>query len=106
MIERYFTTSVAVARVTWTGNTSNGSTPVGTITAHVQPTSAEDALAMQMAFGLTHTLWCAADADVRVGDTLTIASGAFAGTYNARSVMKNVAVGRNQHLEVTALKDK
>lgn len=106
MIEKYFTTSVAVARVTWTGNVSNGTTAVGTMLMHVQQTSAEEAAAMQMAFGLTHTLWCAPDADVRVGDTLTIASGAFAGTYNVRSVMKNVAVGRNQHLEVTAVKDK
>lgn len=105
MISKFFTTSVAVNRTTWVGDEASGAA-VGTIMAHLQQTTAEETAVLQMAFGLTYTLLCSASADIRVGDTLTIASGVYAGTYNVRSTQVSPVLGMNQHMEVIIVKDK
>ncbi len=87
----------------WTGNSSTD-TALGSFNGHVQQASAEFALQMQSAFGSVFTIWCPKGTDVKTGDTVTIATGDYAGTYNVRAIQKN-ATGANQHLELVVIKD-
>lgn len=87
----------------WTGNSSID-TAITTFKGHVQQASAEYALQMQSAFGLTFTIWCPKGTNVKTGDTVTIALGDYAGTYNVRALQTN-ATGVNQHLELVVIKD-
>ena len=103
MISRYFTTSIAVKRMVWIGNASQD-TALGTFLGHIQQATAEYAEQLQSAYGITHSVWCAKGTNVKAGDTLTIATGDYAGTYNVRNVQVN-ATGRNQHLELIVIKD-
>lgn len=103
MIQRHFTTTFTVKRMVWTGNTS-ADTTLGTFKGHIQQASAEYAEQLRSAYGVTHSVWCAKGTDVKTGDTLVIATGDYAGTYNVRNIIVH-AVGHNQHFELTAIKD-
>lgn len=105
MIDRFYTQSVDVSRMVL--NVDGESTElavIGIVSAHVQQARVEFAQQIGEAWGRTFVLWCAVGTDVKSGDTLTIASGAYAGTYNLSDVQIN-AVGRNQHLQCVLIKD-
>jgi hypothetical protein len=105
MIDRFYTTSVDVSRMALQPDgESTALTVVGTISCHVQQARVEFAQQVGEAWGRTFIFWCPVNTDIKSGDTLTIASGAYAGTYNLSDVQIN-AVGRNQHLQCVAIKD-
>lgn len=103
MIEKFFTTTLTNTRMVWTGNTS-ALTAVGSFVGHIQQASAEYAEQLRAAFGVTHTIWCAMGTNVRTGDTITVATGSYAGTYSVRNIQTN-ATGTNEHLELIVIKD-
>jgi hypothetical protein len=102
-IERFYTTTITNTRMNWS-NESSAEIAVGSFSAHIQQPSPEFAQHIAEAWGQTFIIWCAKDTDVEAGDTLTIASGDYAGTYSIKNIQTN-AVGSNQHLEITAIKD-
>lgn len=103
MISKFFTTPITTKRMVWTGNSAED-TALGSFSGHVQQASPEFTQQIGEAFGKTFSVWCAVDTDVKEGDTLTIATGDYAGTYNVRNVQKN-ATGSNEHLELVVIKD-
>ena len=102
-IERFYTTTFTVTRMAWTGE-SSAETSAGTFSGHIQQARPEFAEQIAEAWGKTFGVWCAKGTDVDPGDTLTITTGDYAGTYNVKNVQTN-AVGANQHLELTVIKD-
>ena len=102
-IERFFTTTITNTRMTWSDE-SSAEAAVGSFSGHIQQAVPEHAQLVGEAWGQTFLVWCPIDTDVEAGDSLTIATGNYAGTYNVKNVMTN-AVGNNQHLELTAIKD-
>ena len=105
MIERLYTQSVSIQRMQLQGDgESTALSSVGTISSHVQQARVEFAQQIGEAWGRTFILWCGVDEDIKSGDTLSIAAGAYAGTYNLSDVQIN-AVGRNKHLQCVMLKD-
>lgn len=102
-IERFYTTTIAVTRMEWT-NESSAEASVGSFTGHIQQARPEFAEQIAEAWGKTFIVWCAKGTDVEPGDTLTISTGDYAGTYSVKNAQTN-AVGANQHLELTAIKD-
>lgn len=87
----------------WTGNSSEESA-VGSFSGHVQQATAEFVEKIGQAFGKTFLVWCAKTTDVTEGDTITIATGDYAGTYNVQNKQTN-ATGANEHLELVVIKD-
>lgn len=102
-IDRFYTTTLVVTRMEW-ANESSAETSVGDFCGHIQQARPEFASAVGEAWGKTFVIWCAKDTDVEPGDTITIASGDYAGTYSVKNSQVN-AVGGNQHLELTAIRD-
>lgn len=102
-IERFYTTTFAVTRMTW-NNESSAEASVGSFSGHIQQSRPEHAEHIGEAWGQTFIGWCAIGTDVEPGDTITIATGEYAGTYSVKNVQAN-AVGANQHLELTLIKD-
>ncbi len=102
-IERFFTTTFAVMRMSWSGD-SSAEASAGSFVGHIQQARPEFAEAIAEAWGKTFVVWCAKGTDVEAGDTLTISTGDYAGTYSVKNIQVN-AVGNNQHLELTAIKD-
>jgi len=90
--------------MTWSGD-SSAEASVGTFKGHVQQAQPETAEYVGEALGKVFSVWCAKGTDVELSDTLTIASGDYAGTYSVKNIQKN-ATGENQHLELTIVKDK
>ena len=103
MISKFFTTTIANSRMTWVLNASS-EVAVGSFSGHVQQASPAFAEQLGQAWGKTFSVWCAKGTDVAEGDTLTIASGDYSGTYSVKNVQKN-ATGANEHLELVAIKD-
>lgn len=105
MIERFYTQSIDVKRmVLQPDGESTALSTVGTVSGHVQQARVEFAQQIGEAWGRTFILWCDEAEDVKSGDTLTISTGAYAGTYNLSDVQIN-AVGRNKHLQCVLIKD-
>lgn len=102
-ITRFYTTTITNTRMSWSGD-SSAEASVGSFSGHVQQASPEMAAHVKHAYGQVHQIWCDEATDVEAGDTLTIASGDYAGTYNVKHVQMN-AVGNNQHLELIVIKD-
>lgn len=102
-ISRFYTTTITVTRMTW-GGESSAEIAAGSFIGHIQQASPEHAEHVGEAWGKTFTVWCDKSTDVQGGDTLTIATGDYAGTYNVKNVQVN-AVGQNQHLALTAIRD-
>lgn len=103
MINRFYTTTIAVTRMSWS-NESSAEVSVGSFSGHIQQAGPEFAENIAEAWGQTFLVWCAKGTDVEAGDTLTIETGDYAGTYSVKNVQTN-ATGENQHLELTAIKD-
>ena len=87
----------------WSGE-SSAEISVGSFAGHIQQAQPQFAEHIGEAWGKTFIVWCAKNTDVQTGDTLTIASGDYAGTYSVKNAQIN-AVGANQHLELTVIKD-
>lgn len=102
-IERFFTTTIAVTRMSWS-NESSAETSSGSFSGHVQQARPEFAQEIASAWGKTFIIWCAKNTDVETGDTLTITTGDYAGTYSVKNIQLN-AVGNNQHLQLIAIRD-
>lgn len=104
-IERFFTTTFTVTRMSWS-NESSAEVSAGSFLGHIQQARPDYAESIGESWNQTFLLWCDEDTDIEDGDTVTVASGDYAGSYSVRNVQKN-AVGSklNQHLEVTIVKD-
>lgn len=102
-VERFFTTTLTATRMDW-DNESSAEISNGTFKAHMQQATPEDAQLIATAWGKTFFAWCAKGTDVQPGDSLSIATGDYAGTYSVKNVQKN-ATGNNQHLQLTLIKD-
>lgn len=102
-IERFFTTSISVERMEWSGE-SSAEISAGSFSGHIQQAQPQFAEQIGEAWGKTFIIWCSKTTDVEPGDTLTIATGDYAGTYSVKNSQVQ-AVGRNQHLELTAIRD-
>ena len=94
-IERFFTTTFAVFRQTWSGD-SSALVSQTSIIGHIQqgtPEVFQQDLGFR--FSKAHTIWCAANANIREGDRLTEGSN----SYDVRFVI-NRNIGFNGHLQV------
>jgi hypothetical protein len=102
-IERFYTTSIANKRMSWSLE-SSAEVTVGTFLGHIQQLSPEIVQNIGEAWGKTFSVWCSKSTDVEVGDTLTISTGDYTGNYSVKNLQLN-ATGSNQHLELTVIKD-
>jgi urease beta subunit len=102
-ISRFYTTTFAVTRMSW-ANESSAEISAGSFYGHIQQANPEFASQIAEAWGKTFVVWCDKATDVEPGDTLTIASGDYAGTYSVKNKQVN-ATGSNEHLELTVIKD-
>lgn len=103
-IERFFTTAFTVQRMNWSGE-SAAEVSAGSFSGHIQQAQPQFAEQIGEAWGKTFIVWCPKTTNVEPGDTLTIASGDYAGTYSVKNSQVH-AVGQNvQHLELTVIRD-
>lgn len=102
-IKRFFTVTITVTRMTWS-NESAAKTSAGSFSGHVQQARPEFIEQIGEVMGTVFLVWCAQDTNVQVGDTLTIATGDYAGTYSVKNLQNN-ATGDNEHIELVAIKD-
>jgi hypothetical protein len=99
----FFTETIAVSRKQWTGNKS-ADTSAGSVSGHIQQASPDQQKYLSEVNGLAHAIWCDIDADIYRGDTLTVSSGYYSGTYSVKSVQVN-GQGANLHKEIIAVMD-
>lgn len=99
MINRLFTTTFSIQRPEWSED-SAGLATVETFKGHLQQARPELAQQLGLALTKTFTIWCASDADVQEGDTLTSGDD----TYSVRAVQTN-NYGQNAHKELIAEKN-
>ncbi|HBT75033.1 TPA: hypothetical protein DEB29_03475 [Candidatus Wolfebacteria bacterium] len=102
-IDRFFTTTFAVTRMSWS-NESAAEVSAGSVLGHIQQASPDFIEHIAEAWGKTFLGWVDEDANIQPGDTITIASGDYAGTYSVKNTQIN-ATGLNQHKELTLIKD-
>lgn len=102
-IDRFFTTTFEVKRMQWS-NESSAEITVESFLGHIQQAGPEFTQHIAEAWGKTFLIWCDKTTDIQHGDTITIESGDYAGTYNVKNIQIN-ATGENQHFEVTVIKD-
>ena len=104
-IDRFYTTSIAVKRMTWS-NESSAQVSQGSISGHFQQARPEFVEQIGEVLGRVFIVWCDRAADVEIGDSLTIASGDYAGTYSVKNAELN-SFGRqnNQHKELILIRD-
>jgi hypothetical protein len=91
MISHNFTTTFTVKRMVYTQNKGTKQA-LGSFKGHIQQTSLEIAQQLRNLFTITHSVWCAIDTDVQVGDELTKG----ANTYSVKAVQDN-NIGINSH---------
>lgn len=89
--------------MTWSGDSSAEVSGTG-FSGHIQQARPEHAEAIGEAWAQTFLVWCPVNTDVQAGDTLTIASGNYTGTYSVKNKQTN-STGANKHLELTVIKD-
>lgn len=102
-IERFYTTTCVVTRMTW-ANESSAEASVGTFLGHIQQATPEYVQHIAEAWGQTFIIWADKDADVEDGDSIEIESGDYAGTYNVKNIQLN-ATGNNKHKEIVVIRD-
>lgn len=71
---------------------------------HIQQAMPQASEFIGEAWGKTFLVWCAKGTNVQAGDTLTIESGDYAGTYSVKNIQLN-ATGLNQHKELVVIKE-
>ena len=87
-IDRFFTILVAVTRMHW-HDESSSETTVGSIYGHVQQAQPDYVEQLGEVWGRVFILWCDKAEDLLAGDTLTISSGDYSGTYSVKSIQLN-----------------
>lgn len=102
-IEKFYTTTITNARMAWS-NESSAEVSVGSFSGHVQQATPEYTEFIGEAWGKVFLIWCDEATDIEAGDTITIASGDYAGTFSVKNIQIN-ATGNNKHFEVTIIKD-
>ena len=102
-IAKFFTTTVDITRMVWVDRKST-ETAVGSFKGHVQQAQPEFVESIGEAWGKVFLLWSAKGIDIQVGDTVTIDSGDYVGTYSVKNKQLN-ATGANQHQEFVLIKD-
>lgn len=102
-IERFYQTTIAVKRMEWSGE-SSAEVSASSFMGHIQQAEPQFAQEIATAWGKTFLVWCAIGTDVEPGDSLTISSGDYAGTYSVKNVQTN-STGNNKHLQLVAIKD-
>lgn len=102
-IERFYTTTFLVTRMTWS-NESSAEASAGSFIGHIQQAAPEYVQHIAEAWGQTFIIWADEDTDVELGDTITVESGDYAGTYNVKNIQTN-ATGNNKHKEIVVIKD-
>ena len=102
-ISRFYTITITNERMIWSGG-SSAEASVGSFTGHVQQASPEFTEFVGESWGKVFVLWCDEAIDIQAGDTLTIASGDYTGSYSVKNIQIN-ATGNNKHLEVTIIQD-
>lgn len=103
-ISRFYTTTIAVKRMEWSGD-SSAEVSQGSFSGHIQQMRAELATQLNLVHTRTFEIWCPKDTDVETGDTLTIESGDYSGTYSVRATEINAQAGSNKHLYLIVEKD-
>jgi len=101
-IERFFTTTISVTRLTWS-NDSSSEISKEDFLGHIQQASPEMAQYIGESLGRAFSVWCNKSVDIEIGDSLSIDSGDYAGDYTVKNVQIN-ATGDNQHLELICIK--
>lgn len=102
-IANFYTTAFTLSRMDWSGESSALVSGTG-FNGHIQQAQPQFTEQAGEAWGKTFLVWCAIGTDVETGDRITVASGEYAGTYSVKNIQTN-AVGSNQHLELTVIKD-
>lgn len=103
-IEDCYTNTVTGERMTWAANKSSLAS-TGSFSAHIQQSQPEFAEQLGETWGQVFKFWCALGTDVLSGDTLTVASGEYAGTYSVKNVQKFAMGDTDDHLELICVKD-
>jgi len=103
-INTFFTTAITLQRMSWSNDSSGEISGTG-FNGHIQQAGPDYAEYLGENLGQGFIIWCDKDTDVESGDTLTIATGDYAGTYTVKNVQIN-ATGDNMHLEVICVKSK
>jgi phage major head subunit gpT-like protein len=94
MIERFYTNTVTVTRLTYDGDNKGTYSTVATIKGYIQQASAFVAAQTASVYTLSCLLWTYVDSNIAVNDKVTI-SGI---NYSVKGIWKN-DTGENQHLE-------
>ncbi len=95
-INHFFNKSVVVRRLSAVSGYKKNFVATGTIDAHIQKISDEDAFAIYGVAGATHKAWCDVSENVKPGDQITDVDG------NKYSVVATNEhdFGANTHLEI------
>lgn len=93
MIERFYTDTATVRRLSYVDNKSTYAT-VDTVDGHLQQATAYVVAQTASLYTLSHLFWCAVDSNIAVNDNVLI-DGA---EYSINGIWKN-NYGRNDHLE-------
>lgn len=99
MIDRFFTTTFTVKRMSWS-NESSAEISKTSISGCIQQATAELAEGYRLDFTKAYSVWCTASADVEVGDTLANGSD----TYSVKAIIDYLQ-GSNTHKELICEKD-
>lgn len=102
-ISKWYTETIAITRMNW-GNDSSAEISAGSILGHIQQAGPDYNELVGDAWSQVFILWCSKSSGVQEGDTLTVASGDYAGTYSVRKKQLN-ATGNNQHSEFIIMRD-
>lgn len=90
--------SMAVTRLVTVGYKNEYET-LGTVTGHMQPLDPAYSAPIEGNLSKSFTVWVAVNADIDIGDKLTIATGDYAGTYYMKEV-KKYGIGKQKHKEI------
>lgn len=93
MIERFYTDSASVERLTYTGNKATYASGA-TIAGHLQQATPFVQAQTASMYTLSHLFWCAVDANINVNDNITISGN----KYSVKGIWTN-SYGINQHKE-------
>jgi len=93
-IENFYTTTFTVKRFAYTGTKGSLSTQ-GTFVGHLQQALIEQVANIASKFTISHSIWCATDTDVNLGDQLEEGGD----KYTVKAIQTN-NYGGNDHLEL------
>jgi len=94
-INKFFTTTFQVYRLTYTANKATYSLS-HTFKGHLQQAEQQQALSSQLQPSLAYAIWCSSTTDVKLNDTLRVG----AREYTVVGITENTFAGNNKHLEL------